>query len=253
MQEESYLSEFKWASTFWASDHISCSCLHHWTELSQGLHKALWVSAGARNIQNIKQNKKGELQMLQWNWTNWQYQGFCVSTAPLFELYNNILMLYCESPSWAGAKCAWPEKCPRATRKLLWKLKLNRKSGCTFLFCSDTDACFIFWLYFFSSPFQWCVSCKAWELGIHKQSLNSHRKSSSPQSSIPLGSSLPKGQASNINSSLHPDDWNNFRSKVNQVIWAYFPFLNLLNVDTKWKDRWEGECSCMYVHAWMLS
>lgn len=68
---------------------------------------------------------------------------------------------------------------------------------------------------FFSSPFQWCVSCKAWELGIHKQSLNSHRKSSSPQSSYPLGSSLPKGQTASINSSLHPDDWNNFRSKVN--------------------------------------
>lgn len=165
MQEESYLSEFKWASTFWASDHISCSCLYHWTELSQGLHKALWVSVGARNIQNIKQNKKGELQMLQWNWTNWQYQGFCVSTAPLFELYNNILMLYCESPSWAGAKCAWPEKCPRATRKLLWKPKLNGKvaalscSALTLMHALSSDC--IFFLLPFSGV--WAAKPESWE------------------------------------------------------------------------------------------
>lgn len=120
--------------------------------IGQGFLRAstrpLWVSAGARNIQNIKQNKKVELQKLRWNWTNWQYQGFCISTAPLFP--NNWLLLYCESPSWADAKCAWSEKCPRVTRKLLWKPKLKGKvpalfsSALTLMHALSSDCIFFF-------------------------------------------------------------------------------------------------------------
>lgn len=89
-------------------------------------------------------------------------------------------------------------------RKQLQKHEVNRDVpalSCSALTLIDTLAS----NRIFSSPFQ-CMSWESWELGIHKQDLNSQRKSSSPQSPIPSGSSLPRWQSSSVNSSLHPGD-----------------------------------------------
>ena len=123
--------------------------------------------------------------------------------APVFT--NAWLLLDCEDIVWADTKHAWPQRAPglwgsccKSTRltKMCLHFPLQLLHWCILL--SSNRIC--------SSPFQWCMSREAWELEIHKQNLNSHRKSSSSQSSIPSGSSLPRGQLSRVNSSLHPDD-----------------------------------------------
>lgn len=158
----------------------------------------LWASGGAINSQNIKKTRKKESDEFYQDTEQRGSAGVSVgiSLSCTWMCKHLTLALL----QWPGLTPAVPGHKGAAAKA--WGQQRCASISCSALTLTHTWSANCN----FSSPLQWCMSCESWELGIHKQDLNSQRRSSSPQSPIPSGSSLPRGQPASVNSSLHPDD-----------------------------------------------
>lgn len=186
--------------SYWTSPTDHCSSPPMGQGFLRALTRTLGAAVGATNSQNIKKKTRKKESDKCYRKTEQRGStgvsvGVSLSCSWMCK-HLALALLQWPSLSWHQARLGM--------RKQLQKHEVNRDVpalSCSALTLIDTLAS----NRIFSSPFQ-CMSWESWELGIHKQDLNSQRKSSSPQSPIPSGSSLPRWQSSSVNSSLHPGD-----------------------------------------------